>query len=371
MHETERYGRGIAIPRVLSFATFALAWYSISALARFEVSSDLLLSEPLATTDESEPVARVREESCHSFEIPINQDSSEYDCFCRMRGWYGRLGNRLSTANRLIDRADTLSCGVYLRKDLLSGWKPRVNKWRFVDTNSSDDVKANNTCETLRAREVFSSSRNASTSSACRIRLLKDYFMINQTHAFGKPCPAAGHVGLHVRSGDVARGSWSENETFSPGKVHHKYWLYPTAFYMSVIREVRARRGDAVNFYVFCETLGNPTCEFFKKLSVLDKRVRIRVGQPLINDLAFMLCASEMAESHGTFKKMFAISSLEDQIRHRFSFKPEYAKSCSQVWHWITAPNQYRKVVFPWKNTGFQRHEVNNAYDMDHSHVPC
>jgi len=203
---------------------------------------------------------------------------------------------------------------------------------------------------------------------------MRKYFNINQTHVLGKTCSSTEHVALHLRSGDVARGEWSEGGTYKPGGVPNGYGLFPTAFYISVMREIRARRGSKVPFFVFCETMGNPTCEYFEKLIVLDQNVVLRVGQPLINDLRLMLCASEVALSLGTFSRSFKLSP-KPQIIHTFSNIPKHGEEgCSRVSHWMSSSQQaanFMNVTHVWKNTGFQRHEVDAAYDMNHTEVVC
>jgi hypothetical protein len=151
---------------------------------------------------------------------------------------------------------------------------------------------------------------------------------------------------------------------------------------MSVIRSVRARRGDAVNFIVFCETMTNPTCEFFEKLSYMDSRVSLRVGTPLIDDLVLLLCASETAASHGSFHVSYDFSAVRS-VTHLFSHTPISATRCgvartegtSTVWHWIASTHQaanFSNLRKSWNNTGFQRHEViNAAFAMNHTEVSC
>jgi len=202
---------------------------------------------------------------------------------------------------------------------------------------------------------------------------MRKYFNINQTHVLGKACSSTEHVALHVRAGDVTTGNWGEQGTYEPGGVSSEYGLFPTAFYISVISEIRGRRGNSVTFYVFCESMGNPTCEHFEKLSMLDSNVVMRVGQPLIDDLQLMLCASEAAESNGSFRGVFGLSP-QPQVRHSFSLKPilQGDERCSKVLHWIASSDQaaiYRNITQVWKNTGFQRHEVNSAYEMNHTEI--
>jgi hypothetical protein len=199
------------------------------------------------------------------------------------------------------------------------------------------------------------------------------YFKIDQKQVLGKACSSTEHVALHLRAGDIVGGEWGEDETYKPSKVSGEYRLFPTAFYISVMREVRARRGNSVPFLIFCETMGNPTCEYFEKLSMSDGNVVMLVDQPLIDDLRLMLCASEVAESNGSFRGVFGLSP-KAQVRHTFSYTQMHSddKECAKVVHWISSAEQavkFRNVTRVWKNTGFQRHEINAAYKMNHTEI--
>ena len=256
---------------------------------------------------------------------------------------------------------------------MLSGWVPPEHSWVHVRNESLHNVSMtkNNTCGSREGQKWFRSNPPFSSRS-CHLQLLRKYFNINQTHVLGKTCSSTEHVALHLRSGDVARGGWSEAGTYKPGGVHHGYGLFPTAFYISAMREIRARRGSEVSFFVFCETMGNPTCEYFQKLSVLDQNVVLRVGQPLIDDLRLMLCSSEVAESNGSFRNVFGLSH-KPQVRHAFSTTPRHSE-CSRVLHWMSSSQQaanYVNDTKEWKNTGFQRHEVNAAYEFNHTEIVC
>jgi len=231
----------------------------------------------------------------------------------------------------------------------------------------------NDTCGSRTGREWF--RLRPQHSPKCHLQLLRRYFNINRTHTLGKPCSSTDHVALHVRSGDVARGGYGQDGKYNPSGVHQGYGLYPTAYYTSVMREIRTRRDNSpVTFFVFCETMGNPSCEFFEKLSALDENVVMRVNQTLIDDLRLMLCASEVAVSHGTFAHVFSLP-LQPQIIHTFSSLPGHNnRSCQKVWHWMENSElraNFENVTKVWKNTGFQRHEVDAAYVMNHTEVVC
>ena len=266
----------------------------------------------------------------------------------------------------MISEAESLSCGVHIPKDMLPGWSPPESSW--VHDSS---MLHNNTCSSRAGREWLAQFfRTKPVSSRCYLQLMRQYLNINYTHVLGEPCSSTEHVALHVRSGDVVRGDFSEDGTYRPQPVYPGRGLHPTAFYISVIPETRKRRGREVPFFVFCETMGNPTCEYFEKLSLLEENVVLKVGQPLIDDLRLMMCASEVAESRGTFSNAFELSP-KPQIRHTFSDKPWNGdKLRLHVIHWITSSEQavmYTKLMKVWNNTGFQRHEVDAAYEISHT----
>jgi hypothetical protein len=324
-------------------------------------------------------VENAEEEACFHFsERPTSNSSLDAVCACETLDWQGRLGNRLQIAKHMIGEAVYLSCAVVLPRDMLPGWNPPEHSWLYNVINKDPrnaSLTKNLTCGSRKGEEWYG---RKSSAPKCYLQLLRKYFGINQTHALGKACSSTEHVAMHVRSGDVASGGWSKNQTYSPQHVHKDYGFFPTAYYMSMMRDVRARRGDAVIFFVFCKNMGNPTCEFFEKLSYLDNRLFLRVGEPLIDDLFLMLCASETAASHGTFHNAFDLSAAR-RISHSFSYNPKPATRCGDASvkgvftvHWIASSQKaakFEKVTKIWKNTGFQRHKINAAFDMNHTDV--
>ena len=350
--------------------------HDISEMKEDKSYTKNLLQTPPVTTDQCNYFVAVARTTAKDSIVP--------DWYCKHAVWAlwgGRLGNRIAAVSKMVSEAESESCGVSLQSDMLSGWDPPETQWinekhqsitmdlKHNGSSYNNSMK-NNTCRSLTGGEWFR-SKNLHPPM-CHIHLLRKYFDINLTHVLGKTCSSTDHVALHVRSGDIARGTWSKEETYSPSRVHPGYGLFPTAYYISVIREIRARRGDALTFFVLCETMGNPTCEYFEKLSILDQNVVMRVKQPLIDDVRLMLCASEVAMSFGTFKHVFDLSPVA-QIRHTFSHTPRHSdESCSMVSHWIASSQQaanFRNVTKVWKNSGFQRHEVDVAYDMHHTEV--
>ena len=295
------------------------------------------------------------------------KNATHDQCFCSMRSLSGRLGNRIVAVRNMIGHAQSLSCGIEIPHNMLDEWTPAKRKWSFV-SNNSDKIS---TCGSKTGREWF--YRKVSPVSTCNLLPIREYFGINDSHVFGKKCPAAGHVALHIRSGDVARGSWREDGTYSGGNPHKGYGLFPTAYYLSVVREIRERRGSDVLFFVFCETMDNPTCGFFEKMSFLDGHFVMRVGKPLLEDLSLILCSSETAASRGTFNNVFQLSPAV-QVVHMFSDKPQNDSSCEIVWHWISSAQDrdaYFSITSAWLNTGYQRHIINTNFNINHSALTC
>ncbi len=289
---------------------------------------------------------------------------------------YGRLGNRLSASSHMIAWAEQECCDVHLPNNILDGWKPPALSFEntnCVDRNSALAAR----CGSIRSSEKW--FRLKQTISPCVHHILKQYFAITATHALGRACPDEPFAALHIRSGDVAAGSYNASSgVFQPRKVNRKHWLYPTSFYAAVLKNLSMRA------VVFCENLANPSCDFFQKLSDVDPNIRVRVGEPLIEDLHLMLCATEVAASHGTFKGVFTLSealqelhlflnnldNTPDKMNCAQAIKPLSSDSFKKAstYYWIKDTSQsvsYRQGVVPWKNSGFQRYVVNKRYDID------
>ena len=354
--------RKTCVVSLLLFAT-SIGHVTFSGEAKSHIKN-LLYSPPVTGVG----ISGVEEQCNHFIDRPAAASNISL-CYCEHAGLYGRLGNRINSVSHMIGEAESKACGVHLPHDMLSGWDPPLESWAHIRTNHNVS-DTNNICGSRNAEEWFFGGFPA---PKCHLHLLRKYFNLNQTHALGKACSSTDHVALHVRSGDVARGVWGEDGSYKPSTdILSNYGLFPTAYFISVISEIRGRRGNSVTFYVFCETMDNPTSEYFEKLSVLDLNVVMRVGQTLIDDMRLMLCAKETAASFGTFRLVFDLST-QSQIRHDFSHNP-MMPSCSTVWHWISSSQQAAKftdVTKEWKNTGLQRHEVNAAYEMNHTEVLC
>ena len=293
-----------------------------------------------------------------------------------MDGFYGRLGNRLASAEKMIGVAEKYSCNVTLPM-LLDGWRGAPS--RFLNMKSGDASLSNSTSSqcVIQHGKYWWGQKNM--PSKCYVSMFRSHFMINLTHTFGRKCPTTPYGALHVRSGDVTRGHYdSVSETYVPNGVHHGYTPYPTSYYNSVVREVRSRRGKDFPFKVFCDDDGNPTCGFFDKLSSVDENIEFRTGHSLVDDVHLMLCAEDIALSRGTFSRIFAFSAKK-RTTHRFIERSEssctmgnlsvasFQENPRQVLYWMTSPEE-RKVFINltsfWKNTGLQRDAVNKKHKV-------
>ncbi len=301
-----------------------------------------------------------------------------------MSSFYGRLGNRLTALSHMIGVAETERCHVSLPGDVLPGWSTSHRIYsavkrdtRMLQLNDSDSHSRSGLCMSRDGEFWF----RHKTNSTCHLHLLmRRYFAINSTHSFGKRCQTNEYTALHIRSGDVTSGDFDMlTETYVPNKVNHNYGLFPTSYYLSVIDNVRSRRGVDWRIMVFCEDLSNPTCEFFRKVSSIDNHVELRIGQDLVSDLHLMLCGSEIAESRGSFNAALELSVV---CRMKHTFVGSEPNSCKNgtsypvrnqhkvvtVAHWIEPAleaSKYENLTKFWKNTGYQRSQVNAFRGMN------
>ena len=307
------------------------------------------------------------EDSCAHFKWV---DNEELNSSLSMTRFYGRLGNRIRAVANMVAFAEEANCNISLPQEILTDWKAaRLNFMQepnpLLGTNSSE------LCVPRDGEWYFRKVAN----SKCHSRLLRQYFEINSTHVFGKPCNHGEYTALHIRGGDVSSGIWNmDTGTYHPSEVHRGYGLFPTSYYISVINHVRSRRGQKHRIMVFCEDLTNPSCEFFQKMTSLDENILIRIGQSILSDLHLMLCSEEIAESRGTFSNVFMLTARGDElVRHTFADSPpECTKNVSSegasehnpivVEHWIASTSEgaeFFNLTKVWRNTGFERHEVN------------
>ena len=306
-----------------------------------------------------------------------NVTLSDHFLTIRGRGHYGRLGNRLRSLNKLVQSADTDCCGLSIPPDILDGWHP------LVDTTF---VNLNNTCRThLQVNQSTCASKSKSAQdlfylnideqrSACYAPLMQRYFQINSTHALGKECSERPHVVLHVRAGDITRGSFNTTTgTWVPGRVHRGYFPFPTSYYLMALNNMKKRAISSTIFYVLCEDSGNPACDYFLKTTLFaEVPLRVRIGKPLLEDVHLLLCANEVVVSNGSFKNILSLSSKK-QVVHNFILDPRACPSkgtsrsleSSLVKYYIADRSQrriYAESQGKWSNTGHERFLVNKYY---------
>ncbi|OUS41759.1 hypothetical protein BE221DRAFT_38211, partial [Ostreococcus tauri] len=285
---------------------------------------------------------------------------------------FGRLGNRLSILHNLISSADTDCCGVSIPTNILDGWNPRLEDTKFTNLNETcgAHLEVNQTrCAAKTGKDWFY-SRIKGPPSACYKPLLRRYFQINSTHALGKKCPEHPHVVLHVRSGDITRGSFNTTSgTWTPGPVHPLYFPYPTAYYLAALNSMRKRSVSATTYYVLCEDSSNPSCDYFLNAAIFAQvDLHVRIGKPLLEDVNLLLCANEVGVAQGSFKNVIDLSSKEQKV-HEFGHDPRACprQGTSRIVHYINDTSQrrlYTESSKNWRNTGYQRNLVNRHYAM-------
>ena len=184
---------------------------------------------------------------------PVSRtDNTRSDQFLTTHGLYGRLGNRLLLLNKLVAAAQTYCCGVSIPANIVDGWHPLLDDNTFVNLNTTCrthlDVNQS-TCasKSKSGRDWFYSRIENSQQVACFKPLMQRYLQINSTHAVGKKCPESPHAVVHVRSGDIARGSFNTTTgTWAPGRVHPGYGPYPTSYYVAALHDMTKRaHGDS------------------------------------------------------------------------------------------------------------------------------
>ena len=285
----------------------------------------------------------------------------------------GRLGNRIEMLIKMIKVAENNCCNVQFgRKSILEGWKPPTSA--FENFNRTCTTHGSPGCQTLSGLEWFKDQRVDGSTSECARMILQFYFSMTETYVLGRKCPATSKLALHIRTGDVVRGAYNVSTgTYEPGQVHHKYWLYPTSYYIAALKSMRTRHPKA-SVLVFCESSTNPTCSFFEKLAILDPYISVISGRSLIKDLYDMLCADEIAVSRGTFRSIFDISP-RNQVIHEYNPVMSKLKCRGKASFSYTIANQtlstnYHNSMFPWRNTGYQRWLMNQFFDMTQDVCP-
>ena len=307
---------------------------------------------------------------------PVSRtDNTRSDQFLTTHGLYGRLGNRLHLLNKLVAAAQTYCCGVSIPANIVDGWHPLLDDTTFVNLNTTCrthlDVNQS-TCasKSKSGHDWFYSRIENSQQLACFKPLMQRYLQINSTHAVGKKCPESPHAVVHVRSGDIARGSFNTTTgTWAPGSVHAGYGPYPTSYYVAALHNMTKRAASSTIFYVLCEDVQNPTCDFFQKAALnFPFPLQVRIGKPLLEDIHLLLCANEVVVSKGFFARILALSSKK-QIVHDFIQDPRRCRSQDGL-HYLYYISDfpqlslYAESIKVWHNTGYQRFMVNKYYTI-------
>ena len=280
---------------------------------------------------------------------------------------FGRLGNKVEVAFKMLRHGLLSGCHVQLPADLLAGWDPGFKLLfnRYADTSNGTTL-----CKQLSAREWFfhedetpdplvadqslfikSISAHRNTYKEFITKSLRSalnlYFASNATHSFGKPCKDGLTFAIHIRGGDTTSGHYSRDHgNFVPSEpdAHTLYGPYPTSYFLSVLHLALQLRYSVV---IFCEDLSSPTCELFDKIGLLWENVHVRVGRPLVEDLHEMNCAQHVAFSFGTFRSAMLLRERPTCV-HDFVFhKPEdntCAPSCS-FFHYFRQPTEASQYI--------------------------
>lgn len=298
-----------------------------------------------------------------------------------MTGFYGRLGNRLRAVSHMIDFADKFCCSLFVNGSLLDGWNVKGQHWVFNSTSTTCPSNANRTdsahmCATTYTGHEWFSGIAGVEEGACSQLILRNYFAVNQTHALGQKCPEKTYLTLHVRAGDVVAGGYNQTSgDYVSASVHTGYGLFPTSYYVATIRDYIQRYHDGNStsgrdIVVLCENDANPTCDYFRKTAKMfpSANVNVRVGKRLVEDVYYMLCATEVAVSHGTFSFILT-TSTRLSLTHRFVHAPRSSTS-GEVFYWIADEShrmRYKRDLEVWKNTAYQRYLANTYYDIERS----
>lgn len=287
---------------------------------------------------------------------------------------YGRLGNRIASVGKMVATAQRECCDISIPSDLLSGWSPSSTKFANSDKlcsySDGGNITTTKKCPAKAGKDWFYDQVSFSnTTGQCSVNILRSYFGINGTHVLDRACRPEPYLVLHVRSGDVTRGSYNiSNGNFVSGDVHQGYWIFPTSYYVAVIQSIFNRLGKPPRIFALCESMSNPSCIFLQKLSVIyNGTFTLRIGQPLLDDLVILLCAAEVATSNGTFKRVLDLSHRL-QVKHDFSLTPKATCIGTNLkLYWIKNEgerNTFSNHVRPWLNSGYQRYLSDTFYEM-------
>lgn len=345
---------------------------SVTLISKLRKRSRLELYSDLRDTVNL-PHGLCADEECDHFR-PLFGDDCNFKPgdACEATGWEaGRLGNRLLSISHMFVQAHLSGCHVKLPgQPLLENWPSNV--CGFMNINFANTLQRTDRCPRLSAGEwhrLFRGRKDIAAVSTVAVKMMQVYFRVNETHALDKPCSVDKYFVIHLRAGDVTDGYFSsETGHFIPEKnINKEYGLSPTAFYVQLLK---LEAFDTI--FVICETPGNPTCEFFIQLSEISKRIHVRLGKPLLDDVHYMLCADTAAVSKGSFQRLLEISVKKRMVH---TFVPLPVINCPELktdvtFHYIQTLENRRKyvtdVLARWQNNEYQRYLVSKPYKMTH-----
>lgn len=279
----------------------------------------------------------------------------------RIQGTYGRSGNMMNIVINLLKYALQNNCNVTLPETIISGWTAPIHKFQNTVTSSSPK----GLCSYQDASSMFNRTElvlHAERLSNHVKSVLRTYLAVNLTHALGKRCPTQRFAVMHIRAGDTTDGAYDLRTGLfvQGGPVNPNYPPYPTAFYVRALKEVKD-----FSVIILCETLSNPSCDFFAKLESLVDNVRVRVGGDVVEDVHLLLCASEVVTSIGSFKNLL-VTSVRLQGKHDFDSRASCVHQTGTTYYYIDNPHLrdvYNvNVVTNWSNTPLQRSLVDRIY---------
>ena len=300
---------------------------------------------------------------------------------------YGRLGNTLIVIEHMIMEAVESNCLILLPSKLpgLHSFTPSCNLFNVSKSHGSR-LEA---CLHASPKHFFQASRTSSGTSrnALRVshgavidRIFEQYLSSNATHVYGLACPDEDIFSIHIRSGDVTRGTYDVlSGQYLPGTVHKGYAPYPTRFYSHAIRSALYDTNTRV--IIFCQDLSSPGCGAFETLRDSFPRVEMRVGKSLLDDLRLLACSNSVAISAGTFFK--AITIGRKKHIHTYDQTSSLSRNCTNEWFrsikradenltkYFISDDALAAVYLNgtkiWKNNDYQRYLVNKGYMMSTS----
>jgi hypothetical protein len=303
--------------------------------------------------------------------------------------FFGRLGNILISFENMIYESIASNCLIHLppRVSGLPFYTPSCNIFNATQKSSP----RSKTCMHGTLENFFYLSKTSNGKSIVEMRssygavvdsLLKTYMTINDTHAYGMACPSESIFSIHIRSGDITRGTYNKKSGhYEPGHVHEKYSPFPTSYYAHVLRHALQSNVDRI--IIFCENLSNPGCSAFETFIVTLPRAEMSVGTSLQNDLKLLSCSNEVAISAGTFFKAF---TMRRKHIHTFEYLSLHTDGldCSTInFLWFEEvmrigtnltkyfmidkkqASDFERETNVWKNNEYQRALINKDFKMN------